>query len=56
LAFPALLSRLSFSVPPGFWFMRLAGDLIPSETIADDLRFGQLEAFEIVHLFATIVN
>ena len=36
--------------------MILAGGLIPGETLADDLRCGQLEAVPIVHFLAAIVE
>ncbi len=34
----------------------LAGNLIPGEPFADDLRCGQLEAIKIVHFPAIIVE
>ena len=36
--------------------MCFAGDLIPGETLANDLRSGQFEAVEIGHLFLAIVE
>lgn len=35
--------------------MILAGDLIPSEALADQLRSSHFEAVEIVHIFAEVV-
>jgi len=33
----------------------LSSGLIPSQALADDLRHGQLEAVEVVHLLAVVV-